>query len=660
MKETHPAGCEGCPHKGKPFFKTPLKLCAEVPEATSHIVEPSPLMEQTPEVEVSTPPTVVKDTEPPPTVSKNAAIPPYPFPYFRAENGGVYKKVVGEGNIEEHVEIYHRDLFVSKRLLDPIDGRSFLFEHHTAREGIEKFVLKHDQITGREEFRKALGRHGVFLIQDEVGKVMKYVARWVRHLNDNMDLIDVHAQFGWTKNLKSYVIGDKEIFANRIEDSLPSARTAQYIPLFQKKGSLEGWKRIAKFYDRPNFEEHQMMFGLSFGSPLMKFIPGIPGAIFHLMSVETGYGKTTGMKGGASVWGDPNSKLILKGKDTGNSGWHRAEVWKNHVLYIDEISNYMDKDASDFCYAISDGEQKNRMSNKGENTERYRGESWDLMCGTTGNSSLEEKMTQFKSLPQGEMARLIENVVEKLLFTTEEANEANILQDDLSNHYGHAGHIFIQRLLQDMPSAEKLVLNTRDQMLKDAHLESQHRYWVAGTAATFAGLSVAYDLGLIDWDLKALYRWIITKLVSMRLDMKDMVINIDEIIGEFYQDHPQGWLRVKVDPASSDNIQLMHSNTPSYKWVGRHEPESNKLFIFPNQLKLWCIKKGHYYKAIRHLMIEQMQGKAYRMRAGRGTQYDVGTPHVIECSWNYDAHIATKQESADLIGEVDDDASNVH
>ena len=59
-------------------------------------------------------------------------------------------------------------------------------------------------------------------------------------------------------------------------------------------------------------------------------------------------------------------------------------------------------------------------------------------------------------------------------------------------------------------------------------------------------------------------------------------------------------------------------------------------------------------------MIEQMQGKAYRMRAGRGTQYDVGTPHVIECSWNYDAHIATKQESADLIGEVDDDASNVH
>ena len=391
----------------------------------------------------------------------------------------------------------------------------------------------------------------------------------------------------------------------------------------------------------------------------MEFIPGIAGALFHLMSSETGYGKTTGMKGGASVWGNPNSNLILKGKDTGNSGWNRAEVWKNHVLYIDEISNYMDKDASDFCYAISDGEQKNRMSSKGENEERYRGESWNLMGGTTGNSSLTEKMTTFKSLPQGEIARLIENVVEKRLFTTQEANTANELQNNLENHYGHAGEPYIRHLLNNMDSVENLVLDTRDGMLIDAKLESQHRYWVAGMAVTFAGLTIAKEIGLIDWDLKALYRWIINKLVMMKMDMKDMVIDIEEIVGQFYQDHPQGWLRVTNIPVDMPD-RMMHTNQPSYKWVGRAEPALNKLYIFPKPLKDWCIKQGHHYASIRQLIIDRMSGKTYRMRAGRGTEYDVGVPYVMECSWNHEVYVESQKENADLVEEGEDDTGKAH
>lgn len=47
-----------------------------------------------------------------------------------------------------------------------------------------------------------------------------------------------------------------------------------------------------------------------------------------------------------------------------------------------------------------------------------------------------------------------------------------------------------------------------------------------------------------------------------------------------------------------------------------------------------------------------MNGRAYRMRAGRGTQFDVGTPHVLECSWSHQ-----DDTSED---EVDNDTSNVH
>ena len=618
----NPAGCEGCVHKNK--FKSPISLCREMREAETNVVE-GHIIEG--EVEEVVEGVVVASTQ--------LNIPTYPRPYKRRSGGGVYTTTIKDGE-EVEIEVYHRDIYLTKRLLDPIDGPSWIFEHHTEREGVKQFILSSEKITGKEEFRKALGKQDIMVMANQAGNMMSYIARWVEELKVTQDLVNVRTQFGWTENAKSYVIGGQEIFANRIEKNIPSSRTAQYIPLFQKKGTLEGWKNVAKYYNRPDFEQHQMMFGLSFGSPLMEFVPGIAGAIFHLMSAETGYGKTTGMKGGASVWGNPNSKLILKGKDTGNSGWNRAEVWKNHVLYIDEISNHMDKDASDFCYAVSDGEQRNRMSSKGENEERYRGDSWSLMCGTSGNSSVAEKMTSLKSLPQGEMARLIENVVEKKLFTTEEANVANELQSNLENHYGHAGEIYIQHILNNMKSVENLILDTRDGMLKDAKLESQHRYWVAGMAVTFAGLTIAKEIDLIDWDLKALYKWIINKLVMMKMDMKDMVIDIEEIVGQFYQDHPQGWLRVtNVQESMPDT--MMHTNQPSYKWVGRAEPSLHKLYIFPKPLKDWCIKEGHHYASIRQLILDRMCGKTYKMRAGRGTQYDVGSPNVIECAWNHDA-----------------------
>lgn len=155
-------------------------------------------------------------------------------------------------------------------------------------------------------------------------------------------------------------------------------------------------------------------------------------------------------------------------------------------------------------------------------------------------------------------------------------------------------------------------------------------------AVTFAGLTIAKEIDLIDWDLKALYKWIINKLVMMKMDMKDMVIDIEEIVGQFYQDHPQGWLRVtNVQESMPDT--MMHTNQPSYKWVGRAEPSLHKLYIFPKPLKDWCIKEGHHYASIRQLILDRMRGKTYKMRAGRGTQYDVGSPHVIECAWNHDA-----------------------
>jgi uncharacterized protein (DUF927 family) len=288
----------------------------------------------------------------------------------------------------------------------------------------------------------------------------------------------VKPQFGWTEHCKSFVLGDKEIFADTVKDNPAGTRTAQYIPMFQQKGSLDEWKELAKFYGQKGFEQHQYMFGLSFGSPLMEFVSGISGAIYNLTSTETGIGKTTGMWGGASVWGD-HKQIVLIGKDTDNSAWNRAEIMKNLPLYIDEISNFKAEQASNFCYSISDGMQKNRMSNEGQNAERFRAEVWALSCGTTGNSSLTQVASTFRENPKGEAGRVVSVTAKKLLKGDEDTLRANELNDKLAANYGWAGPIFIQHVIKNKAEVEQEVKDIRTKMIKELKSEAQDRFWVA-------------------------------------------------------------------------------------------------------------------------------------------------------------------------------------
>ena len=630
FESDNPSGCEGCPHKGK--LKSPISLCMEVRMAETQEVEvtvydePEVMMEGEEEVPVEAPP---------PT---KVTIPAYPYPYKRGANGGVYLETEDEhGNIEQQ-EIYKRDLYVTKRLRDPIEGPSFEFKHHTEREGIQTFVLPMTKITSKEEFRKAMGLNDIFVLTRQADSLMTYIGRWIEQLKQTQDMIDVHTQFGWTEGMKSFVIGEREIFADRVEVAPPSARTAQYLPMFQKKGTYEDWKKVTSFYNRPDFEEHQFMFGISFGSPLMAFIPNISGAIYHLMSKESGYGKTTGMYGGASVWGY-HKKLVLRGKDTGNSAWNRAEIWKNLPFYIDEITNYDGKAASEFCYAATDGEQKNRMNNQGQNSERYRGMDWAFIIGTTGNLSLHDILATHRENSEGEVGRSMEATATKKLFSEEDTALANSLQEDLANNYGHAGEPYIQHVLQNMKSVEKLVLATRDKMIKRAGLDSQHRFWVAEAACVFAGVALAQRLGILDWDLQSLYTWIVKKLKLAKEHMQSMTIDIHSLIADYIADNPRGILRVKstqdarVNDPEMENL-IMPDAMPSYRWVGRHEYDINKLYLRPAPFKEWCLQKGHHYEAVRELIKLQLKGKSTKMRLGKGTKLNLPYQAVIELSWS--------------------------
>ena len=318
FEANNPEFCGGCKHKGK--IKSPIVLGMEIREATEEdniVYADSPPSSEDTNHSAGVQP--LKNVE-------KYDVPKYPHPYFRGARGGIYLRSKDKEGDPKEDQIYRQDLYIIKRLKDPVNGPTYVFRHHTIREGVREFSVVGTSLSSKEEFRKNMGMNDIFLLPNEVDKLMRYVATWVRQLLETHDEIPAKTQFGWTDNHKSFVVGDQEVFAHTIKENPPSTATAQYFNFFVPKGDLEGWKKVTEFYNKPKFEVHQFMFGLAFGSPLMEFVPNIAGGIYHITSGDSGFGKTTGQWGGASVWGN-HKKLVLDGDDTTNSMWNRAEVY---------------------------------------------------------------------------------------------------------------------------------------------------------------------------------------------------------------------------------------------------------------------------------------------------------------------------------------------
>jgi uncharacterized protein (DUF927 family) len=273
---------------------------------------------------------------------------------------------------------------------------------------------------------------------------------------------------------------------DRIDMNPPSTATSGLFPEFKPEGTVEGWKVTINFYNRPGFEVHQYMMGIAFAAPLMQFMP-INGCIFHLYHKESGLGKTTAMLAGASVWGNPEG-LVLFEKDTTNTKMNRLEVYKNLPGYFDEMTNTSPKELSDVAYSVPSGMQRNRMGARG-NVERYRGVPWHLIVGMTSNASAIERISVFKSMPRAEAQRILEYRAPIIAFPTKE--ETDTFSKALLQHYGHAGAVYINYVLNNLEAVKALLTATQNRVDIAAGLKAENRFWSAQIACVLTGIIIA-------------------------------------------------------------------------------------------------------------------------------------------------------------------------
>lgn len=557
-------GCYGCPFSGK--IKSPIVLGKEIQEASE---EDNELIEEESE-------SIIK-------------IPPYPDPYFRGKNGGIYRHPKDEE--EEPLLVYEHDLYVVKIMTDPNNGDVVLMKLHLPKDGVRTFIVHTSVVTEKRELRKILASYGVMLTEKPFAYLVDYVIAAIKNLQYLRRAEQMRIQFGWVDKESKFIVGEREIAADGIYHSPASSATEQVALDMHPSGTLEKWKEVMQLYNHEGHEGFAFAALTAFGAPLLKFL-GQNGAIINVIHPKSGTGKTTTLHMCNSVYGHPD-KLCSTWQDTLNSKIFRLGLMNNLPYTVDEITNMTAKDFSTLAYSMSQGRGKDRMKGSA-NEMRMNHTTWQTISLCSSNASFNQKLSSLKASPEGELMRLIEykiNYSGTNPIPTEVAKE--MFDHQLMENYGHAGEPYLQYLVGNLENTVAELKSIQRKIDRELNLTQRERFWSAVLASNITGGLVAKKLGLITWDMKSIYQWAMKMILEMRDDVAAPVDDSSAQIGTFLNMHVDNMLAVN-DKAHANSktttVQAMPIISPRGELLIRYEPDTQLIFIARSAFRRWCVE----------------------------------------------------------------------
>ena len=609
FNDLRPGVCANCPLFEK--IRSPIVLGADFAEA-----ETEEVVAEDGEVKV-----VYKD-----------GTPDLPRGYKLGAGGTINKTEKDEEGKTVHVPIYLNKFYYTARVVDPEAGECIVGRLHLPNDGVREFTVPLVAATSKEELRKALSKHGLTVSSKGWDNIMAYTQAWIEKLQEEDTADTARTQFGWSDDsFTSYVIGDREIFADRVEYNPPSSKTSYMFPYLKKKGTLEGWVEQAKFFDRDGLEPYQFVICQALAAPLMRLTP-VHAAIFDFYSDGSGHGKTTTQNFAATIYGEPG-QLVMGAKDTLNSRLNRMELMKDVNIQMDEFTEFPAEDTSDLIYGITSGRQKARMAS-GSNEERFRGQPWSTTVTSSSNYSMLAKVYASKSNPQAEVQRVLRYHVQPHNFT--DKNETDVFSKGVGEHQGHAIEVFVQLMMSDMVMVRALLDNVQRKIDTACGLTMQNRFWSVQAAVTITALVLAREAGLLSYDVKKLMHWTIELISANRRASLEAQSTIESIITEYVAEHYGEMLWIKGSQGDGtdngnglDNL-VVPDMLPRGKLMGRYETDTKLLYLVLTPFKKWCTKRRLNADSAIKEAVAKFSGRRTKMRICRGTKLRLPSVDVLE------------------------------
>lgn len=507
--------------------------------------------------------------------------------------------------------------------------------------------------SGGQAMFKELGERGVTASTPGSKPHMEaYITAWANEIKRSSSCVETFLRFGWHD--EEFLLGttmyQPDGATREVRVSKDASRMTKYLT---PTGDLERWKAlVAEAYNHANMEQYQFIMGAGFGSILMPFMNVGGGTVLSAVSYTTGQGKTTAMRNAFGIYGcpDENTPVTLSRSSVTHKGvFAIAGLLHNLPVILDETTNIDGKELSDIVYTWSQGQPRIRLVGSGELAAV--GFGWSGVMLSSSNKPMTGIIAGAKPGADAELARLIEFDCSSTKKLTKD--KADPVFSELRQHYGVAGPVFIQWVVENTAEVKKMLADTQRMLDAKLGFSGENRFWSAGYTVAIVGLVIAKRLGLVQFDLKGVVSWVEHHVNAMRSEISDNVSTPNELFGRMLNEVSQGILVTDIEGGrGSGGKEPYIIKEPKGQYTGRAILQTGIAYLSRPAVHNWCNEKQVDMKAIMQAGVDAgwvMSLEPEKRYPGKGTNFAMGQHWCFMLDW---ARLENSTQSAPMLAEV--------
>lgn len=595
-----PEPCAGCALHGR--VKTPLQA--------ARVAEPMPA--PTVEVQQADGTMATVDLPPPPKPYKRVILPGAVAGHIAIE-----AEMEGGGTIDE--TIYDFDLYPVQQVLDERSGEYCVTVRlWLPHEGWAERSIPTGKFYDRRQLAVTLGNYGIMVDPSKVDQVVSYMVAYIRELQKHSAASVVYSQLGWRDGKDLFVLPSCVVTPQGRQQVEPSKNIVNALSWVPAQGDLQEWKKIVAIYERDGLEALQFGFGTSFAAPLFKFT-NFTGAIVSLVG-KRGSGKSSAALCANSVWGHKKMGWLDMENDTRVGFYNKLGALNNVLATYDEITNLSGELVSQLAYAITKGQGRQRATQSGEAAANHA--NWNTMLLATSNFSLHSKLAGEKTDASAEASRVFEFTVPSGTLPKEEADEAF---DKLNDHFGLAGPVYAQALVNRREWARDRVLHWIKQVDRASGTGSSERFWSAVVATVLTGFELANDAGLTHANIDRLYQFALKQIAQMRGVVSDNTRTSESLVADYINSNLRSMLAVASDKNGTTMAQITVAPSSDRLRI-RLERHRNRLYLDRADFRRFLADRGADTRQVQNELRDAgvLLADNTKCVLGKGTVYSGG------------------------------------
>ena len=615
LEGDRPNGCKGCKFKG--HIGSPARLGLQYQEVAAPTSAPDP-------------------------IAHNVTI---PKPFKRTAKG--IKVTVDDTDID----VCTFDLYpVSYGKDEVLNYEVVRFHWNRPHVGWQPLVLRQAFLTdGHREFASAIADQGIVLYNKKQTEFFQLMLRsYMDALRQQRTMTNLYSTMGWKDNFTQFVIGDsilrRDSSGTVVEDKTTLSSVSQKLgsELWTQNGSLDEWVEFTSLLGKAHLPWHMFALAVGISAPLYAFT-GLKGLTLSLYG-PTGGGKTLIQYWQQSVWGDPE-RLHFAAKFTQNTLFSRMGMYCHMPMTIDEATMMNDKEVGDFCYWVSQGRDKARLS---RNAVERDTKEWALPVTVSTNKSMASKMIASGLETDAQMARLLEiNVPPHALFTRD-SSAGRRIYEFLTNHHGTMGREFVRRLLEigDVGIRAMIAEHTASfHKIYKSKFSGEERFWEQAIILADLAAKLAYEWGLIKFEYTLGTEWVLKQLGAIRRTVMENKVDAFDLMSEYLNDCASAAVTVMHtlgQKPALDFAKVPKSDIRIRFDIYRTSPASRfdkgTLTVDRTHFRKWLATRGGDYKTFMHdietenIVCTPKSQKAY---LGKDTPVKLGQSYVVSVNLNH-------------------------